>query len=45
MPWRKFRIGIYSKPIRNILNHSEICVRVNANQFEPIRLKVFNPVC
>ena len=31
-PWRKFRIGIHSKPIRTIPNHSDICIRSNPNQ-------------
>ena len=36
-PWRKFRIGIHSEPIRIIPNHSDIFIRANANQSEPIR--------
>ena len=27
VPWQKFRIEIHSKPIRNFLNHSGICIR------------------
>ena len=34
--WRKFRIGIHSESIRTIPNHIDICIRANANQFEPI---------
>ena len=44
-PWGKFRIGIHFESIRTILNHSEICVRANTNQLEPIQKKVFNLVC
>ena len=36
-PWRKFRIVIHSEPIRTILNHSDICIRANVSQSEPIR--------
>ena len=35
--WRKFGIGIHSEPNRTIFNHSDICIRANANQYEPIR--------
>ena len=37
LPWRKYRIGIHSKPIRTIPIHYDICIRANANHSEPIR--------
>ena len=37
MPWRKFRIGFNSETIRTIPNHSDICIRANANQSKPIQ--------
>ena len=36
-PWRKYRIEIYSKSIRTIPIHSDICIRANSNHSEPIR--------
>ena len=33
----KYRIKIHSKSIRTIPIHSDICIRANANQSEPIR--------
>ena len=36
-PWRRYRIGIHSEPIRTIPNHSDIWIGVNANHSEPIR--------
>ena len=36
-PWRKYRIEINSKSIRTIPIHSDICIRANANNAEPIR--------
>ena len=36
-PWRKYRIGIHSEPIRTIPIHSDICIRANANHSERIR--------
>ena len=30
-----FRIGIHFEPIRTIPNHSDICIRANANQSDP----------
>ena len=40
LPWRKYRLGIHSKPIRTIPIHSGICIRANKNHSEPIR-KIF----
>ena len=37
VPWRKYRIGIHSEPIRTIPIHVDICIRANANHSEPIR--------
>ena len=31
IPWRKYRIGIHSQPIRTNPIHSGICIRANAN--------------
>ena len=36
-PWCKYRIEINSESIRNMLIHSDICNRANANHSEPIR--------
>ena len=36
-PWRKYRIGIHSEPIRTIPILSDICIQANANYSEPIR--------
>ena len=36
-PWRKYRIGIHSEPIRTIPIHSDICIQANPNHSEPIR--------
>ena len=40
--WRKYRIEIHSESTRTIPIHSDICIRVNANNSEPIRNQVFN---
>ena len=37
LPWRKYRIEIHSESIRTIPNHSDICIRANANHSESIR--------
>ena len=37
VPLRKYRIGIHSRPTRTIPIHSDICIRTNVNQSEPIR--------
>ena len=36
--WRKYRIGIHSRPIKTIPIHSDICIRANANHSETIRI-------
>ena len=36
-PWRKYRKGIHSEPIRTIPIHSDIRIRANANHSELIR--------
>ena len=41
LPWRKYRIGIHSEPIRTIPIHSDICIWANANHSEPIRKTFF----
>ena len=41
-PWRKYRIGIHSEPIRTIPIHSDICIGANANHSEDIRKKFYN---
>ena len=41
LPWRRYRIEIYSEPIRTIPIHSDICIRANANHSEPIRKTSF----
>ena len=41
-PWRKYRIGIHSEPIRAIPIHSDICIRANPNHSEPIRNTFYN---
>ena len=43
LPWRKYRIGIHSEPIRTIPIHSDVCIRANANHSEPIRKTFCNP--
>ena len=37
-PWRKYRIGIHSEPIRTTPIHSDTCIRANANHSKPIRI-------
>ena len=37
LPWRKYRIGIHSKPIRTIPIHFDTCIRANANHSKTIR--------
>ena len=34
LPWRKYRIGIHSEPIRTIPIHSDVCIQANANHSE-----------
>ena len=37
LPWRTFWIKIYSEPIRNFPNHSEICIRAKQIHSDLIR--------